>query len=403
MYSVASGYVRDTPQPVPHHARAKISAMDVILAAATATCNPRGGRFRELAGADINWNEVIRLAERHGLIPVLNRQIVESADSVPEFAVERVGAAFRENARRALWLSHLLAKILRCLESRGVAALPYKGAVLAQMLFENGTLRQFSDLDILVRTRDLPRAQAALREAGFTPQLTLTPSQEAAYIDSGYEMVFDWGHHKNLVELQWRILPRFYAIDFDMDRLFQRATTVTVGGQHMKTVCAQDLLPVLCVHAAKHVWGKLSWIVDIAQLARSPQIDWDELVVDAGRLGISRIVAVSFFLCQELLATPMPRQIRGLFATEKRGANLGRQVAANLARQIEPDVRSAEYFRTVARLRERWSDKARFLTRLALTPSLNEWSAISLPGPLFKMYPLVRLGRLLQKLAVQRF
>src|ERR1700730_6947193 len=87
---------------------------------------------------------------------------------------------------------------------------------------------------------------------------------------------------------------------------FSRAVAVTVAGQKFRRLSHQDLMLVLCVHAAKHAWMQLSWLCDIVQLARSRSPDWEALRAQATRLGIERIVAVSFLLAHKLLGASLP-------------------------------------------------------------------------------------------------
>ena len=181
------------------------------------------------------------------------------------------------NAHRTLWLAGELVNIHRHLLARGLEALPYKGPALAETLYGNVALRQFSDLDFLVRTPDLPAVRSALSEMGYQAGLQLSPAAERAYVKSGYEYTFDSPQGRNLVEIKWQVLPRFYSISFEVADSFERAVTRNVAGQRLRTLCDQDLMLVLCVHAAKHSWMQLSWLCDIAQLARSRVIDWEAL------------------------------------------------------------------------------------------------------------------------------
>ena len=205
----------------------------------------------------------------------------------------------KANAHRALWLTLELLNLHRHLQARGLEVLPYKGPVLAEALYGNVALRQFSDLDLLVRSHDLPRIKAALAELGYAPGLRLAQAAERDYLKSGYEYTFDGARGRNLLEIKWQILPRFYSIGFDVDDFFERASVVTIEGQKLRTLCDQDLMLVLCVHAAKHAWRQISWLSDIVQLARSRAIDWAALRADSERLGIARIVAVTFQLAPQ--------------------------------------------------------------------------------------------------------
>src|SRR5207244_5452159 len=186
---------------------------------------------------------------------------------------------------------------------REIQALAHKGLVLAHLLYGDAAMRQFGDLDFLVRASDIARAQAALRELGYEPRLCLqlSPRQEKAYLRSGYEYVFGLNAEKNLVELQWQILPRFYSVEFDFDELFQRSVEVEVQGARFRTLASEDLMLVLCVHAAKHEWAQLGMIRDIATLARF-ELDGRGREAEATRLGILRILGTSILLARHFIS-----------------------------------------------------------------------------------------------------
>ena len=71
---------------------------------------------------------------------------------------------FARNAQRSLRLTQRTAKILACLARRGIEAIPYKGPALAQTVYGDVAMRQFSDLDILIRCVGLrPRCGSGAR------------------------------------------------------------------------------------------------------------------------------------------------------------------------------------------------------------------------------------------------
>ena len=117
-----------------------------------------------------------------------------------------------------------------------------------------------------------PAIKEALAELGYEPGLRLAQAAERDYLKSGYEYTFDGARGRNLLEIKWQILPRFYSIGFDVNEFFERASVVTIEGQKLRTLCDQDLMLVLCVHAAKHAWKQISWLCDIVQLARSRRL-----------------------------------------------------------------------------------------------------------------------------------
>jgi len=330
-------------------------------------------------------------------VPLLYRRLATALGANRSAGLEAIRQQDKRNAHRTLWLTVELLNISQHLAARGLEVLPYKGPVLAESLYGNVALRQFSDLDLLVRAPDLPALRSALVELGYKPGLQLAQAAERAYLKSGYEFPFDGAQGRNLVELKWQILPRFYSIAFEVDKFFERAVGVDVAGHKLRTLCDQDLMLVLCVHAAKHGWVQLCWLRDIAQLARSQALDWKALRLQAERLGIARMVAVTFLLSHRLLATALPRQldVQGDAAAEVLAQRIVRQIAGDA--EFNPE--SIGYFRLMMDLRERRRDRASLAWRLWVTPSAGEWSAIRLPGPLFPLYRVVRMFRLAARMA----
>jgi len=306
--------------------------------------------------------------------------------------------AFQTNLHKSLLLSRELIRIVDHLSARGLDAMPYKGLALAEVLYGDIALRQSGDIDLLVRPRDVPRIRDTVRELGYTSNTTLTAPQECAYLKSGYEYAFDGVAGPNLLELQWAILPRFYAVDFSMEELFQRATTLSVAGHPMCTPSREDLLLVLCVHAAKHVWGRLVWLCDIAQLMNAPDLNWKWIGAQARDLGIVRILRITMLVAKCLLRAPISAEVEQSLSADAEAASLAEEVQRYIISDHSYNTDSTAYFRLMMRLRERRTDRWRFAHRLALTPGPSEWSAVRLPRQLFPLYRFVRLSRLASRM-----
>jgi hypothetical protein len=381
--------------PKQRQARAYVSSPEFELLLAGCAHASSDDRVREIVEGPLDWEGLARLAQHHGVVPQVYRRL-SVFKAVPPAVLQMLQQHYESNLRQTLWLSRELIRVLNHLEKSGIEALPYKGPVLAEILYGNVAMRQFSDLDVLIHPSDLAKTRAALLELGYKPALELTRRQERAYIESGYEHTFDSAHGQNLLEMQWQILPRFYSIDFDVDGLFDRAVALSFGGHSLRTLCAEDLMLVLCVHAAKHGWVQLSWLCDIAELASS--IDWIVVQKRAQRLGVERILAVTFVLADRFLGIPLPQPMRERIRNDRGVEELAERIQPNLAQGTEYDTESIAYFRLMANVRERWQDRFRFWWRLAITPSVGEWRAIRLPDLLFPLYRVVRLARLARRM-----
>ena len=66
-----------------------------------------------------------------------------------------------QQMRKGVELTRELARIMACLENHSVDAIPYKGPALAQAIYGDVAMRQFSDLDILIRVSESNRRSRA--------------------------------------------------------------------------------------------------------------------------------------------------------------------------------------------------------------------------------------------------
>jgi hypothetical protein len=353
-------------------------------------------RLGSLLALQISWHSLFELAEQHGVQPLLLHAL-EHIDSAPAEELREPLQANQTNLHKTLLLSRELICIVGHLSALGIESIPYKGPALAEAIYGDIALRQSGDIDLLILAQDLPRIRAAVRELGYVPHAALSECEERAYLKSGYEFAFDGPGGPNLLEVQWAIQPRFYSVDFDMDGLFRRAISVSVAGQMMRSLSYEDLFLVLSVHAAKHVWGRLIWLCDLARLMSAQNLNWSWIASQADDLGIMRIICVTMLLANRLLDAAIPNAAQSAIPDDPAAALLARKIEKQIANESPYDIESFSYFRLMMRLRERRSDRLRFLQRLVLTPGPGEWKIVRLPAPLFPLYSVVRLTRLVRR------
>ena len=347
----------------------------------------------------VEWETVLRLADEHGTSSLVYQNLSRLGDNVPPPVLTSLRQSYERNIHKSLFLSAELIRILDCLDALGIEAVPYKGLVLSQVYYGDMAMRQSGDMDLFVRKQDVVRIKSAVRDLGYSLRVPIPADAEQDYTASGYECTFDSPAGRNLLELQWALQPRFYAVDFDMDRLFERAVSVAVAGRAVKTPSPEDLLLVLAVHAAKHVWGRLIWLCDIAQIVKLENLDWDGVRSRAGELGIGRILHITLLLARRFLTVSIPEPINDSVLADHAAAVFADEIAAAVAAGVTYEEHQMAYFWLMMRLRERLADRVRFFTRLTLTPGPGEWEAVGLPKILFPLYRLVRLGRLAARFA----
>jgi hypothetical protein len=391
------------------------NGFELLCALAGAELSPeRRERIANWNLTAVDWSEVLRVAEYHGVLSLVARNLIENyrvkkGRGLPPEVERSLRSAYEANLRRSLWFTAELARIMQRFERRQLRAVPYKGPVLAQSLYRDLGLRSFSDLDFLISPADFDRAKQALAEMGYRPSGEVnpaieSPAAERLWLRTGYERSFDGAAGRNLVELQWALLPHFYAVNLRVEDLLARAGKAVVGEREVPCLSPEDSLLVLCLHAAKHLWTRLIWLSDIAETLRSysgtQTIDYSLVFSRAQSLGIARILGISFWLVKNVLRAEIPKPAEEIIAiaADPRVPVLGSEFAARLARGATYNFESTEYFRLILKLRERRGDRFLYLWRLVWTPGAGEIAAVQLPEALFPLYRIVRIGRLMRKL-----
>ena len=380
-------------------------SFDLLCACATAHPSAQQvSRIAQAAGSSHDWTSLLHLAEHHGILPLVARNLTTYAPRLPLEIAQILQSSYETNLRRNLWFASELSRVHQHFEQSQIPAIAYKGPVLAESAYGDIGLRTFSDLDLLVSPAAFVRAKLALKEIGYRPSQEFPPAIERFFLHTGYERSFDSAAGKNLLELQWSLLPRFYAVDFEscdfaFNDLLARATPVEICGRMICGLSPEDSLLALSVHAAKHLCTRLIWVADIAQTLHFSQIDISLVIARAQALGIKRILGLSLWLSSRLLQVTIPPDARALIDEDSEIASCGERCAFRLSSAAAYNFDSSAYFMEIAKLRERPIDRLRYLWRLVWTPGSGDIAAIKLPPMLFPLYHGVRAVRLLRKLA----
>src|SRR5262249_7546795 len=124
--------------------------------------------LRRLHRSKLDWPYLIATASQHGLLPVLCQQLqllnlVPSSESI----TAQLDQYFRANPIRSLFLSTELLKLLEMFATNGIRAVPFKGPLLAVLAYGSISLREFSDLDILIAKEDVAHAKELLSACAY--------------------------------------------------------------------------------------------------------------------------------------------------------------------------------------------------------------------------------------------
>lgn len=307
-----------TGQPSRRHVE-----FNLVVALARPTIDDDGA-IRALLTRHPDWNCVIELAATHRVVSYIYHNLKTSfIDAVPDTVLERLRALYLHRLRRSIHIRGELPRLLQRLHDRGIEALSFKGPVLAELAYENPSLRTFTDLDVLIRPGDVEATVRTLEQAGFREKNPLP-----ATYDTTWNTYWPWHPpHGNAngyvrgdtgpgpgdlhVDIHWGLASRYFLFPLEPEELWQRRIQVpTPGGETVYTFSVEDTLLVQCMHAAKDAYYRLRHICDIAELLHiHPTLDGAWVLERAQSLRCATMVRLGLKLSHDLLGAPLPAGI----------------------------------------------------------------------------------------------
>jgi hypothetical protein len=352
-------------------------------------------RAQSLLNAPIDWSYFQALAWRHGLLPLVTRNLreLESGD-VPAEALNSLTEKYQHNAARNLLLTSELVKIIQSLIHAGVESVGYKGPVLALQAYGDVKLRSFVDLDLLVRPVDAHRAAKVLSSIGYQPHLDLTPTQEALLPRTECDRVFLREGRNLIVELHWAIAPPYFGVELTIDDLLiNHCEQIDMFGTTIKAPRTEMMLLLLCLNGAKDAWIALEPLCAIAELLRRSSVDLDATLRLARRARVHRIVGVGLELARQIFGATLDQGTLSAIHADHRVSSLVSEATVRLTSELEPEPGLFEKARFHLHLRERSMDKVRYSLRRMFTPTYKD-CATELPRQLTFLYYGLRPFRL---------
>lgn len=318
----------------------------------------RAERVRQLLREDVNWDSLLHLALRHGLGPLLFWHLnAVGHDAVPSAALDQLRRDFYANVQHSLCLARELLKLLQLFAAQGIRALSFKGPLLAATAYGNLSLRQFRDLDILVQKQDLFRARDLLLAQGYQTKAQLDDKSEAGYLQSKY-YIFVRADGRVRVDLQWQIVGKSFRFPLYIERVWERLQPVSFAGATVLHFPPEDLLLILCVHGSKHLWRKLKWVCDVAELIRVHRgMDWGHALDQARRTDSERMLTLGLFLAHDLLGTTLPEGVLQRVQADRAIQPVAAQVRATLFVEARRPAEERERFLFYFRMKKRLEDQ----------------------------------------------
>jgi Uncharacterised nucleotidyltransferase len=357
---------------------------------------PSPDRFGSLFLADaFNWPGLLQRAEDHGLTLLLTERVKNLNQAfIPLEFRDQLRELQRSCRLSALQLTAELFRVLDCLAVSGIDVLLTKGPALSVRCYGEPDMRQYGDIDLIVRESDIGRVTQAMVELAYQPRVPLWAIEakksagEHAFRKSGTDV---------LVEFHTERTFRYHPCSLRIEKVFERSAFVTIDGREVPVLSLEEELVLICVHGAKHFWERLMWIADVAALISRQPLDWDRTVAMADEVGAQRIVNLGLCLASDLLGAELPPQLGARIRLDRTVAKLAAQIERRLAHSQPREFGVLQRAAFRVQMREGLLPGLAYLLRLTLSPTEEDWT----PGkegdrPAF-LHAIVRPFRLARK------
>jgi Uncharacterised nucleotidyltransferase len=355
-------------------------------------------KIAALLNGNLDWDCVFDQAAENSVTPLLGRQMQAlPTGGVPAPVLDRLKEVCRANTIRCLFLTAELIRIFDLFHSRGIQAIAYKGPALAMQAYGDMTLRQFEDIDIIVRQSDLPKANEVMLGLGYRPRFDWIVSSGVPSSIIPGEYNYRDEKRRIMVELHTELTLRHFPEVPDLEDFSNRLTFVKLNDREIPTFSVEDTLIVLSLHGTKDFWERLSWIADISELIqRYPNLDWSVTIDRAKVLRAERMLHVALLLATNLTETPFAEEIQRRLRSDRTANDLASEVWTGLMRQNYGSLNAKGRFNFRRRMLP-GTDGWRYAVRLSVVPAEEDYEMIRLPGIFSPLYIALRPLRLLRK------
>ena len=360
----------------------------LLLQCASRKAHPETG-----VPSNFDWAMLLRLASQHGVHGLLANYLhAGRCCEVPSSILSQIQESQRSHATLTLQLTAELFRVLDAFQAHELGFLLTKGPALSIRCYGDPSARHYSDLDLIVRHKDIRRATELMLDLGYQPKIPL-PAIASGKTPGEYN--FTKAGSPILIEFHTERTFRYHPHPLPVEKVFARACTIELDGRLVPVLALEDELILICIHGAKHFWERLLWIADVAALSQHAEINWERVCAAADEVGARRILHLGLRLSADLLSAPIPSLLQREVSTDRTVSQLATAVLVRLPDPTPPTLIQRAAFRV--HMRGRLLEGLAYFLRLSLSPTEEDWQAHDAPPRSTLMEALLRPARLARK------
>lgn len=272
-------------------------------------------KLRQLTISGLDWHCIVDKAERQGVAQFLYYHLSgleEIWNVIPEKCKVRLKQFYYTVLSQNAVTQIELQKVISLLNNAQIPAIVLKGASLLETVYKNIGLRPMVDVDLLVKKEDLSQIKSVLHYAGYIKPDNLDQenlekfgAEVRLYKNGGLFLDI----HANLS--QYERFQNVFQIDAD-EEVWSISRIIQSREGNLRILSTEHQILHLCLHQAmSHAFCGLFRFIDLREtiLAYSQEINWQNLIAQAEKYKIKKIVYYCLFFTKELFGDTIPEDI----------------------------------------------------------------------------------------------
>jgi hypothetical protein len=324
---------------------------------------------------------------------------------IPEDTLKKLHEQLLRAAQKNLAWLHEWLRVLDALADSRVPVISFKGPALALMAYRNSALREFADLDLLVRPCDIVRTRDVLIHNGYLLD-SIVPDNTDAALNRFSDRQISFAKNDDYeikLDLHWGVLSEWSSFQLDVGSLFESAFVERHDRISFLSLSPEHLLLLLCAHGTKHCWSNLRLLCDVAcHVQSNPNLNWDLCIRLAESSGCDLVMKHGLLLTTQILSLELPERISQYICDHAKARMLVGKAQTFLFRENKDSPYLDDRIRYLEVLRyhlaferaHRFRNGVAMVLRRAFIPNEADWRSLRLPRGLYFLYYLFRPIRL---------
>ncbi len=213
---------------------------------------------------------------------------------------------FAQNTLKSLGKCAEQIKINQEFKAHNIQSIFLKGEGLSQQIYDEPNARMSGDIDILIDSKMLVKADECLKALGYIRKGTsevLFKWFKPILFWVQKDVIYIHPQKKIMIELHWRFECDQFCMRAPFETLWQQRSSVKFHNIDIPVLGPEDNAVYLCFHGAKHGYLKFQWLLDIKNYFEKFQLTPDTILQRAKQYRVEPHCFLTAYLLDKYTGT----------------------------------------------------------------------------------------------------